>query len=97
MVRNSSNGKWIERLERIFETSADERYSPIDPDDLAIIEEAEGMIGGPDDGGPPRGREFFELAIARALEKRGRTAAEIAETMAGWLADFEEAGGGDSY
>jgi hypothetical protein len=52
------------------------------------------MIGGPDDCGPPRGREFFELAIARALERRGRTAREISETMAGWLADFEERGEG---
>jgi hypothetical protein len=28
------------------------------------------------------------------LERRGRTAREISETMAGWLADFEERGEG---
>jgi len=92
-VRNGS-GRRLEKLERLLEVSEDEAWKPIPPDDLAILAEAEDMIGGPDDSGPPRGREFFELAIARALERRGRTAREISETMAGWLADFEERRGG---
>jgi hypothetical protein len=88
-VRNGS-GRRLEKLERLLEVSEDEAWKPIPTDDRAILAEAEDMIGGPDDSGPPRGREFFELAIARALERRGRTAREISETMAGWLADFEE-------
>jgi hypothetical protein len=92
-VRNGS-GRRLEKLERLLEVSEDEAWKPIPPDDRAILAEAEDMIGGPDDSGPPRGREFFELAIARALERRGRTAREISETMAEWLADFEERGEG---
>jgi hypothetical protein len=92
MVRNSTNKRQIERLEQLFQASSDKRYAPIDPDDLAIIEEAHSMIGGPDDDGPPRSREFFELAIARALEKRGRTTHEIAEKIAAHLGTFEEWG-----
>jgi hypothetical protein len=92
MVRNSSNNRHLERLEQLFQSSMDDRYAPIDPDDLAIIEEARNVIGGPDDDGPPRSREFFELAIARALEKRGRTTSEIAEKIATDLAAFGEWG-----
>jgi hypothetical protein len=91
----SNNSRRIERLEKLLEASAEEAWQPINPDDLAILEEAEGMIGGPDDSGPPRGPEFFELAISRALEKRGRTTKEIAKELDRWLQDFEEAGGGD--
>jgi hypothetical protein len=92
-VRNGS-GRRLEKLERLLEVSEDEAWKPIPPDDRAILTEAEDMIGGPDDNGPPRGPEFFELAISRALSKRGRSAAEIAETIARWRADLEEAGGG---
>src|SRR5215208_8431230 len=90
---NSNDRRRLERLERLLEASEEEEaWGRWNPDDLAILAEAEDMIGGPADCGPPRGREFFELAIARALGRRGRTAREISETMAGWLADFEERG-----
>jgi hypothetical protein len=90
-----TNNNKLARLEKRLEASEEEgARHRWDPDDLAILAEAEGMIGGPDVDGPPRGREFSELATARALERRGRTAREISETMAGWLADFEERGEG---
>jgi hypothetical protein len=92
---NSNDRRRLERLERLQEASEEEEaWGGWNPDDLAILEEAEDMIGGPDDSGPPRGPEFFELAISRALEKRGRTTKEIAKELDRWLQDFEEAGGG---
>src|SRR5215217_8642959 len=92
-MRSGNNGR-LERLERLLEASAEEAWQPMRPNDRAILAEAEDMIGGPDDNGPPHGPEFFELAISRALSKRGRSAAEIAETIARWRADLEEEGGG---
>jgi hypothetical protein len=51
-------------------------------------------------GRPYTDRELCELAVARALEKRGRTTAEIAEERGAWLAYFgeddAEGGGGDT-
>jgi hypothetical protein len=43
-------------------------------------------------GGDYTEREFCELAIARGLEKRGHSAARIAELIDPHLALFEEAG-----
>jgi hypothetical protein len=92
---NSNDRRRLERLERLLEASEEEEaWGRWNPDDLAILAEAEDMIGGPDDCGPPRGPEFFELAISRALSKRGCSAAEIDETIARWRADLEEEGGG---
>jgi hypothetical protein len=94
-MRNG-NDKRLERLEKLLQVSAkdDPMLRPIDPTALAILEEAESMIGGPDDSGPVRGHEFLELAVARALEKRGRTTAEIAEELGQWMTLFDEARGG---
>jgi hypothetical protein len=47
-------------------------------------------------GRPYTQREFRELAIARGLEKRGRSAAEIAELMDTYLELFAQ-GGGDQH
>jgi hypothetical protein len=85
-----NNDRRIEQLERLYEAADDERYKPIDHTALVIIEEVESAIGGPDDPGPPRYREFFELAVARALEKCGRTTAQIAAELGEWMAAFGE-------
>jgi hypothetical protein len=94
------NDRRIDQLEKLFEAADDERYQPIDQVALAIIEEVEGAIRGPDDPGPrARDREFFALAVARALEKCGRTTAQIAEELDLWMEAFGEeplGGGGGS-
>jgi hypothetical protein len=50
-------------------------------------------------GRPYTQREFRELAISRALQKRGRSPAEIADLMDAYLAFFEEGfeGARDKY
>jgi hypothetical protein len=79
----------VDGLEKRLQATADARYRPINPDDLAILEELEDMIGGPEDPGPPRGPEFLELAIARVLERRGRSTTEIAEEVVRWRAGLK--------
>jgi hypothetical protein len=92
----TSNDVRLQRLEKLLEISSedDPMRQPIDPDELAVLDELESMIGGPDDPGPPRGPEFLELGVARALEKRGRTTADIAEELPRWMVLFDEVGGG---
>jgi hypothetical protein len=92
----TSNDVRLQRLEKLLKISSedDPMRQPIHPDEVALLDEVESMIGGPDDPGPVRGPEFLELGVARALEKRGRTTAEIAEELPQWMAFFGEVGGG---
>jgi hypothetical protein len=89
MTRNDVR---LRRLEKLLEISSEDApmRRPIDTDEVAVLDELESMIGGPDDPGPPRGPEFLELGVARALERRGHTTAEIAEELPRWIALFDE-------
>ncbi len=87
-MKNGSNDKRLERLENLLAPPEKKGPPPIDPEDLAILNALETSVDcGPDD---PRRREQFELTIARALEERGHSAAQIAETLAGWMATYDE-------
>jgi hypothetical protein len=108
MVRRD-NGRRLERLEKLYEASTDERYSPIDPDLAAVLDEygcmkadmsekryrggiqIEPVNAAAEVFGPAyTQQQFRSLTISRVLEKRGRSAAEIAERMDEYLALFEE-------
>jgi hypothetical protein len=87
---SASNDKRLERLEQLLEASDDPMHRPMRPDELAVLDELESMIGGPDDPGPPRDREFLELGVTRGLEHRGYSTTEIAEALPQWMALFDE-------
>jgi hypothetical protein len=86
----TSNDVRLQRLERLLEVSSedDPMRRPIDPTARAILDELESMIGGPDDPGPPRGNEFLELGVARGLERRGYSTAQIPEELPQWMTFF---------
>jgi hypothetical protein len=109
------NDQRIDQLERLFEAASDERYQPMDPDLLAIMDEYAVMKRGMGEQrycGSPSGpvtiepvnaaaqvfgpvytqEQFRSLAISRGLEKRGRSAAEIASLMDDYLEFFAQGG-----
>jgi hypothetical protein len=88
-VKNAhTNDRRLEHIERMLSSSSDPMLRPIPPDELAVLNALETQLTyGPDD---PRQREQFELIIARALEERGLSAICVAETLAGWMATYDE-------
>jgi|SRR5215217_1999856 len=88
-MRNTNDTR-LERLEKLLAPPEKQGPPPIDPDDLAILEALETLVGANGYNHDYQQREQFELTIARALEERGRSAVEIAETLKGWMATYDE-------
>jgi hypothetical protein len=99
----------LERLKAMLQSAEDSKYAPIDPDFLAFDEEFSriapqpGWKDGtthtyPDHalayyGRPYSEREYFQLAMRRALQKRGcYSEEEVDERLGAWMAWFKENG-----
>jgi hypothetical protein len=98
----------LERLFEASEAH-DPKRRPIDPDFVAIEEEFCSLAAAPhwragvriepkDEvrefyGRDYTQREHFELAVARGLERRGYSTAQIADQMGKWMAMWDEIGG----
>jgi hypothetical protein len=108
MVRREHE-RHLERLKAMLQAKDDSKYAPIDPDFVAFDEEfsraappprwkGSVKVEYPDEalayyGRPYSQREYFQLAMRRALTKRGcYSEEETDQRLAQWMAAFREMG-----
>lgn len=103
--KQNNNDKRLEHFERLITPSSAD-HALIDPDAVAVLDELASLKEGPHwrrgvkvegrdkarefYGRPYTHREYHELGVSRALEKRGHPPAQIAEAMDGWMMFFEQ-------